>query len=226
MAEKLYLVLYELSRLILMFTLINLLWIIVDLPFFIVLIQVILTTDTSHLYVLLPLLSLLLPLFFFPGTHALISSSRALVKEESNVDLFTFFYFYKGGFKRSFLIGMFFTSVTTLLGMGLYTVYQSSLILSLIIIVLFFYLSIIVFYLLYLDVHFNMPMGWVVKQTLIFVIQHPLFALTNFIVLIALHYIMYSVSFILFVLFGTTLTVYATFYLFMRKLTKIKARTL
>ncbi|OJF92764.1 DUF624 domain-containing protein [Alkalibacterium sp. 20] len=222
MSEKIYLVLYELSILISRFTLVNVLWIIVNLPVFIVLIQIGLTTEPSNLFVLLPLLSLFLPILFFPGTHALISSVRELIIEDAPFNPITFFKDYKKGFKKSFLIGMVYTSLLTVGGYVFFITYQSNLILSIILVVLFFYLSIVVFYLLYLDAHYNMSMGWKIKQTTVFILKHPLFASGNFMIFITLHYILYSVNFILFVLFGTTLTVYATYYLFIRKLNKIK----
>jgi len=224
LGEKIYLVLYELSILILKFTLVNVLWIIVNVPVFIVLIQIGLTTEPSNLFVLLPLLSLFLPLLFFPGTLALISSTRELILKDATFNPLTFFKDYKRGFKKSFLIGMVYTSLLTVGGYVFFLTYQSNLILSLILIVLFFYLSIVVFYLLYLDAHYNMSMRWKVKQTTVLILKHPLFASGNFIIFLSLHYIIYAVNFILFVLFGTTLTVYATYYLFIRKLDKIKTK--
>lgn len=225
MAEKFYLVLYELSRLIFRFTLINLLWIVVNLPVFIVMLQIALTTEVSNLFVLLPLASLLLPVFFFPGTHALIDSARALIKEDASFKPLSFFGYYKESFKKSFITGMVYTSLLTVGGYVFFLVYRSYFILSIVLIVLFFYLSIMVFYFLYLDAHYDMPIMWKVKQTTVFILKHPLFAFTNFVLFLAIHYILYTVSLILFVLFGTTLTVYATYYLFIRKLDKLKART-
>ncbi|MFO8070085.1 MAG: DUF624 domain-containing protein [Alkalibacterium sp.] len=223
MSEKIYLVLYELSMLIARFTMINVLWIIVDFPVFIILIQIALTTEASNLLVLLPLLSLSLPVLFFPGTHALIGSARELILEDASFNPGTFFKHYKKGFKKSFLIGMVYTSLLTVGGYVFFITYQSNLIFSIILVVLFFYLSIVAFYLLYLDAHYDMSMDWKIKQTTVFILRHPLFASGNFILFIALHYILYSVNFILFVLLGTTLTVYATYYLFIRKLSKINA---
>lgn len=223
--EKIYLVLYEFSILILKFTFANILWIIVNLPVAVVLIQIVLTTELTNLWLLLPIFTLLLPLLFFPGTNALISTSRDYVLEDKSFKLLSFFSYYKEGYKNSFLVGMVYTSLVTLLGYFFYLTYESNLILAMILFVLFFYLSISVFYLLYLDVHYDMPLSWKVRQTFVFIVKHPLFAFTNFIIFIALHYIMYSVSFILFVLFGTSLIVYATYYLFIRKLKKINTAT-
>lgn len=225
MREKIYLVLYELSTLLLKFTLTNILWIIVNLPVLVVLIQIILTTELNNLWLLLPIFTLLLPLLFFPGTNALISTIRDYVLEEKTFKLFSFFNHYKKGYKHSFLIGMVYTSLTTIIGYLFYLTYETHLILAMVVFVLFFYLSISVFYLLYLDVHYAMPLNWKTRQAFVFIIKHPLFAFTNFIVFIALHYILYSVSFILFVLFGTSLIVYATYYLFIRKIKKIRTVT-
>jgi len=222
LSEKIYLVFYEFSRLILWFALINILWILVNVPFFIVLIQLGLTTDLQNLTVLLPLLSLLLPVLFFPGTYALISSARDFVLEDKTFKTADFFRYYKTGYKKSFMIGMIYTSLLTVLGYLFYLTFRSSFILSAVLVALFIYLSIIVFTLLYLDAHYNMSMRWKIRETMILIAKHPIFALSNFILLIALNYILYSVSLILFVLFGTTLTVYATYYLFIRKLRKIR----
>lgn len=221
MLGRIYLALYELSILILKFTLINLFWLFVNLPVLIVGIQLYLTTEFSNLLTLIPLLTLLLPLVFFPATNALISSTRNYLIESQEFKLFNFFTSFKQGYKNSFIIGVFYTGFTTIIGYLMYLTYTASPIIIIILFTAFIYLSLQVVYLLFFEAHFNMTLYWKFRQSLLFIGKYPLFAIVNFMIIAVLHYIVYSVSSILFMLFGEALIMYATYYLFLKKLDKI-----
>ncbi|GEK91988.1 DUF624 domain-containing protein [Alkalibacterium kapii] len=222
MLEKIYLVLYELSILILKFTLINVFWFLVNIPVVILAIQLYLTTEFSNLLTLIPLLTLLLPLVFFPTTNALISTTRNYLLESQEFKFFDFFQFLKQGYKNSFIIGVFYTGLATAIGYLVYLSYTTSLIIVMILAVFFIYLSMNTLCLLFFEAHFNMTLYWKFRQSLLFIAKYPLFALVNFMIFTLLHYIVYSVSYILFLLFGEALIMYATYYLFLKKLDRIK----
>lgn len=222
MGEKIYLVLYELSKLVLNFMILNVLFIIVTIPVLVLLIQSALTSDLSSLFILLPLTSLLLPLVLFPGFQALISSVRQLIREGTNVNPLLFIKHYKKGYKTSFLIGVGFTSVLTVIGYALFINTDGLLLINTLLIVILFYTSIIAIYSLYMDAHYDMAITWIVRQSFFFILKFPLFTVIVSLIFTLVQYMIFTVSMILYILFGLTATVYLSYYLFLRKIGETK----
>ncbi|PRY82496.1 DUF624 domain-containing protein [Alkalibacterium olivapovliticus] len=218
MGEKLYLIVYEFSKLLLSFMLINGLWIIVNVPILILLIQSAVTTELSSLLILLPLTSLLLPFIFFPGLQAVISSVRAVIREDAYGHPIDFFTFYKAGYKSSFLIGVGFSGIITAVGLTLYMNREGLILINTVLVVILFYTTILTFYSLYLDAHYKMPISWIVKKAIVYIIKSPFYTTAVFLAFILIQYIMVTVSLILYILFGLTLTIYFSYYLFLRRL--------
>lgn len=185
-------------------------------------IQIGLTTEISQLYILLPILSLLVPVLFFPSLQALISSVRKLLMEDGSFNFSDFFKSFFTSYKTSFLTGMLYAGLMTLAVSLIYSLKDAHFLLWLIPVVLILYLNLAVFNLIYLDAHFNMPLIWKIRQAIILILRKPLFSFLNFALFIGIQYIIFSISAIIFILFGTALTIYSTYYLFIWKLKKIK----
>lgn len=185
-------------------------------------IQIGLSTETSQLYILLPLLSLLVPVLFFPSLQALISSTRKLVKDDGRFSFSDFFRSFFAGYQNSLVIGIFYAGLMTLAGGLIYTLRDSPFIFWLLPVVFIFYLNLAIFNLLYLDAHYDMPLNWKTRQAMVLILRKPFFSLLNFVFFIGIQYIIFSLSAIIFILFGTALTIYSTYYLFLWKLNKIK----
>lgn len=223
MAGKSYLVLYELSRLIINFILLNFLWGLMNLPVLILFFQIALTDEVSALFILIPLLTPLLPILFFPGLQALMSSSRDLLVNEAVFNPRLFFSSFKSGYKNSFLIGMGFTSLVTLIGGVFYLSMDAHVFVQLLLSVLLFYISIVTFYGLIMESHYKMPLLWKLKQAIILILKYPFFSILTFIFYLMLHFIIFTVNIVLYSLLGNILTLYATYHLFLRKLNAISS---
>ncbi|EXJ23734.1 hypothetical protein ADIAL_0750 [Alkalibacterium sp. AK22] len=222
MGGKVYLAINEFSKLLLQLIVLNVVWFVINMPFMATMIQIGLSTETSQLYILLTLVSLLLPVLFFPSLQALISSTRKLVKNDGSFSFSDFFRSFFSGYKNSFVIGMFYAGLMTLAGSLVYSLRDSHFIFWLLPVVVIFYLNLAAFNLLYFDAHYDMPLSWKFKQVMVLILTKPVFSLLNFVFFIGIQYIIFSLSVIIFILFGTAVTIYSTYYLFLWKLKKIK----
>lgn len=218
MGEKIYLAFYELSRLVIDCLLLNLLWAIVSWPVLFLTIQIGVTPDPEALQILLPLLFFFMPILLFPGLQALISSVREGIREPVSSGPVSFFKHYRNGYRNSFLIGMMYTGLIVLLAALLYFSLDGPPILSLIVVVLLFYIWMGALITLFIEAHYAMPVRWKLKQGIYFIMKHPLFSIGLVILLISLNYVIFSVSLILYSLIGIPLTLYAVYYLFLSKL--------
>lgn len=221
MGEKIYLAFYELSRLVIDCLLLNLLWGIVSWPVLFLMIQIGVTSDPSALQILLPLLFLFMPIVLFPGLQALISSVREGLREPALSGPVHFFKHYKNGYRNSFLIGVIYTGLIVICAALIYISLDGPALLSLVTVVLLFYISMGALITLFIEAHYAMTVSWKLKQGSYFIMKHPLFSLGLVFLLIGLNYIIFSVSLILYSLIGAPLTLYAVYYLFLSKLNKL-----
>lgn len=221
MGEKIYLAFYELSRLVIDCLLLNLLWAIVSWPVLFLMIQIGVTSEPEALQILLPLLFLFMPIILFPGLQALISSVREGLREPALSGPIHFFKHYKNSYKNSFLIGVIYTGLIVLCTGLIYFSLNGPPILSLIALVLLFYVIMTAVITLFIDAHYDMTIRWKLKQGIYFIMKHALFSIGLVILLIGLNYIIFSVSLILYSLIGVPLTLYAVYYLFLSKLNKL-----
>lgn len=224
MGGKIYLAINEFSKLLLQLIVLNVIWLILNMPFMATIIQIGLTTEISRFYILLPILSLLVPILFFPSLQALIASVRKLVMEDGNFSFSDFFKSFFTSYKNSFLTGMLYAGLMTIAGSLIYSLRDSHFLLWLVPVVLILYLNLTVINILYLDAHFDMPLIWKIKQAITLILRKPFFSLLNFALFIGIQYIIFSLSVIIYIMFGTALTIYSTYYLFLWKLKKIKNR--
>ncbi|MCC5895641.1 MAG: DUF624 domain-containing protein [Alkalibacterium sp.] len=218
MGEKVYLIFYELSKLLFNLLQVNVLSMIVTLPVLIIGIQIAVTTELSNLFILVPIVSLLLPVLFFPGLQAVISSVRQLIREEGVLTPLSFLKHYTLGYKHSFIIGMGITGCLTLIGTSLLLNREGLIILNILLLVMLFYTSLFGFYSLFMDAHYKMPISWIIKRVFYMISTSPIFTLTVYIAIILLQVIIYTVSPIVYILFGPAITIYMSYYLFLKKL--------
>lgn len=221
MGAKLYVKLYELSRLLLNFFLFNVIWFMLTIPIWIIGIQLMLTEDLENLYILIPLLTLLLPLVFFPPTQALFATMREILVKDDWVHVKVFFTFYKASIKNSLITGIIFTGMTILLSYLIYLSWQWNLFLMIVTIVALLYLFMFVLFYFFMESHFKMPLRWKLKQSLLFVMGNPVSSIGNFLVFILLPIIIWNVSPVVCMLIGVALTFYFTTYLFILKYNKL-----
>src|SRR5699024_12459604 len=97
--------------LIVRFFVVNILWIVFNIPFLFILLNVFLVYQVEGILFFLILLAILTPLLLFPATTAVFASVREWVmkKNEHGGLTKTFWVFYKESYKRSLLAGIIFT---------------------------------------------------------------------------------------------------------------------
>src|SRR3954453_21945200 len=109
---------YRISEWIMRLSVINVLWVICALPFFLVGLLLLQTESVEQLLSILIVLAVLSPFTLFPSTAAMFTVARKWLTGEEDAPLFkTFFRGYKENFVQSMLGGF----VYTLIGVILYT---------------------------------------------------------------------------------------------------------
>ncbi|GAB2700155.1 YesL family protein [Paenibacillus thermoaerophilus] len=178
--------LYRISEWIMRLSVTNVLWILVSLPFFILLLGIfgvgaIQGTEQEQLAAFQGVLfwvSLSMPLFFFPGTSAMFSMTRKWVMGDTDAPLLkTFFRSYKENFKQAVLGGV----VFVLLGYVLYADYRFYIsqesgwnFLGIVFIVFAVLYAAALFNFFSLLSHLNLTFGQLLKNTFLLTIGAPL----------------------------------------------------
>ncbi|GAA0363717.1 hypothetical protein GCM10008932_15230 [Alkalibacterium iburiense] len=190
----------------------------------VVVFQLFLIEDTASLYILVPILTLLLPFVFFPPTQALFATMREIIIQDDWIHVKVFFTFYTSSFKNSLIAGILFTGLAISLSYSIYLSWQLNLILMIVLAVILFYLFLFGLYFFFMESHFDMNLGWKLKQALVFVMGHPVSSIGNFLLFVFIHFVVWSVSPVISFLIGMALTSYFSIYLFMRKMNKLVER--
>lgn len=212
--DKAYSVAYELSDKISKLFIANLLWIILNSPLLIVAIQLRTVTQPSSYYVLLPLLSLGLPLFFFPSTQALFCLVRDIVLQTPVSIVKTFWRYWVSNFKESLKMGILLSGLFTGHGLLLYYSWSISFILFTVAFIALLFTLIIMVQLFCFQAHFKMPFIWKVKRAAQLVFAKILYSIGSFLFVILMVYASFEMSIIVFIWITPVACVYTSFLLF------------
>ncbi|WP_405100268.1 YesL family protein [Oceanobacillus sp. FSL H7-0719] len=101
---------YAVSEWVMRFSVINVLWVIFNIPILFIVASMFFLTSTSQLFILVAILSVLAPILFFPATQAMFASMRTFILKREEQGLIKMYWkFYKENYKNSFLAGVIFT---------------------------------------------------------------------------------------------------------------------
>lgn len=178
--------LYRISEWIMRFSVINVLWIVLSIPFFYlfwaIMLGMLTSADTGELaqqsiasIFFLP--AIVSPFTLFPATAAMFAVARKWVTGDVDVPLFkTYFRGYKENYLQSMLGGLFFVLLAAIMYIN-YTFYlrQSGALslLSILFIVLAFILISAMFHFFSIMVHFHMKFWQIVKNAFLISIGNP-----------------------------------------------------
>ncbi len=216
---------YRLTEWIMRFSVINLLWIICSLPFFI-LGLIAWTAETleitKHFLFLMAILS---PITIIPATSAMFVVARKWVLGEEDVPLLkTFFRGYKDNYKQSILGGLIYVIVFGIFYVN-YTFYvdregmlQS---LSMLFIFLMILWSASLYYFFALTSHVHMKIMQTLKNAFMITIGRPLTTIMIVITNFGIMFISLRFSFLI-VFFSGSVSAYLTFMYFLRMFNKIQ----
>src|SRR5690625_5179289 len=120
--------LYAISEWIMRFSVVNVLWVIFNIPFLFILFNILLVEQIEGLFSLLVLLAILAPIVLFPATTAVFGSVRQwIMKNEGQSGLIkSFWNYYKENYKRSFLAGAIFSLIWVIWAVEVYYFMQTN----------------------------------------------------------------------------------------------------
>jgi uncharacterized membrane protein YesL len=223
--------LYRVSEWIMRFSVINLLWIIISIPFFyFVMNAFMLQVEIKHLMELTMLFApaaLVAPFTLFPATAAMFASARKWVSDEEDAPLLrTFFGALKSNYLQSMLGGLFYLLVTLVLFVNyqFYAEMQGALkIVSFVFVVFFFIMLVSMFNFFSIMVHFQMKFWQIMKNTFLFSMGRPITSILILATNLTILYISITKITFLIPFFMGSLIAYFSFWHFYRIFKKIKA---
>lgn len=166
---------FKVSEWVMRFSVINILWIIFNIPTLFLVASILFMSRTSDLVILLPLLCLTLPLFFFPATQAMFASMRVYVMKREEEGLIKMYWrFYKENYKNSFISGILLTILWVILAVDVYYFSQKNVLIMFVFV--FFGVVLYVLTLNYLSVgaHYDMKLRGLLKNAFFFTFGSPM----------------------------------------------------
>ena len=168
--------LYAISEWIMKFSMINLFWILFNIPIVFLLLNLLFIEQKEALPFLLIPIILLMPILFFPATTAMFGMVRGWIsKDEGSSHLFKSYWgYYKENYKRSALIGLILTIAWMIWAADVYYFFNDN---NSIMMFLFIIMGIILYVfsinLFSVTVHYHMKLFTALKNTLLLTIGSP-----------------------------------------------------
>jgi len=202
---------------IMRFSIINILWIIFNIPIIFVTILMNFTEPKEGYYALVVLIALLMPLLFFPATTAMFASVRQWVMQGTISPLLKSYWgYYKENYKKSFLGGLILTAAWTVLIADYYYFVNRSTIWLYIVLIIGIYLFVFSMNFFSVASHYNLKLGSLFKNALLVTIGNPLLTAVVFIGSSIILYVSFYILLFLIPLFSGILIAYLSFGLFYR----------
>ncbi|WP_079478119.1 YesL family protein [Halobacillus salinus] len=171
--------LYKVSEWIMRFSLVNLQWVVFNLPVAFLLLSLLNSGSKSDLYVLLPLLAIMIPPVFFPATTAMVAKAREWVRENHDQrPERTYWSYYKENYKKSIAGGAFFTVLWAVLVADIYYFSTMNIWMTNVFLVLGILLFVVTMNYFSVIVHFDMKLGQAIKQAFLVTLVSPLLFVT------------------------------------------------
>ncbi|HJF33762.1 MAG TPA: DUF624 domain-containing protein [Sporosarcina psychrophila] len=167
--------LYIISEWIMKFSLINLFWILFNIPIVFLLLNILFVERMEELPLLLIPLIILIPILFFPATTAMFAMVREwIINDEDNGQLFRSYWgYYKDNYKKSVLSGLILTMAWLILAVDVFYLFDknnSMMFLFLIMGIILFVFSINLFS---ITVHYHMRLLTSLKNAFLLTIGSP-----------------------------------------------------
>ncbi|WP_245843936.1 YesL family protein [Oceanobacillus rekensis] len=167
--------LYMISEWVMRFLVINLIWLLFNLPIIFIVVSMIFADQLNILYLLLVPLVILLPILLFPATAAMFASVRDWVMGKENRGLFkSYWNYYRVNYKQSLLGGIILTTIWAIWGLDYYYFSQENIILMFAFVILGVILFSYTINFFSIIAHYDMGLGTMLKNTLLITIGSPL----------------------------------------------------
>jgi uncharacterized membrane protein YesL len=203
------------------FSVINLLWIVFNIPIAFIVVNILFVKQTGIIVFLLIPLLILLPLLFFPATTAMFASARNLVMKEEGVSIRQYWRYFKENYTRSLLGGLVLTVIWTIWAVDYYYFSKENIILLGIFLILGIVLFVFTINFFSILSHYHMKLLPAMKNSFLITMGSPLLFFT---VLISNSIILYFSLFVfkfLLPFFTGSLIAYLSFSAFYRYYLKV-----
>ncbi|WP_068673138.1 YesL family protein [Oceanobacillus sp. Castelsardo] len=199
---------YAISMWVMRFSVINLLWLLFQLPIIFILVSILYANSEEDIVILLPILIILIPFLFFPATQSMFSTVRDwLVNEEEKGLIQSYIKYYKENYKKSMKVAIILTIVWVIWGFDFYYFSKENVVIMFMIGFLGLLLYVYTVNAFSLNAHFHLSLAELLKRSLIISIGSPVLTLiillSNFLVLVIS---IYKLSFLIPFFTGTLIT--------------------
>ncbi|MFZ3576841.1 YesL family protein [Virgibacillus sp. DJP39] len=170
--------LYGVSEWISRFAVVNLLWLLLNLPLVLIVVNIMWGKQEGAAFLMVPLISLM-PLLFFPATSAMFASARdwVLSKDSSSITK-AYFRYYKENYKKSLLGGMLLTGLWLIWGIDYYYFKDESVLFMFSFLMMGVVLFVYTINFFSIIVHYELKLRSMLKKSLIITIGSPILFLT------------------------------------------------
>ena len=209
--------LYSLCDWIMRFSIINILWVIFNVPVIVVAALLFYMEQPKGDFTLITMLVVLVPFLFFPATTAMFASIRQWVMQGTISPLFkSYLGYYKENYKKSLIGGAVITTAWIILVADYYYFMNKNEILLYVLIVMGVFLFAFSMNFFSVSVHYKLKLSTLFKNALLVTVGNPL---STVLILIGSSLILYTSFYVLLFLlplFTGTLIAYLSFMLFHR----------
>ncbi|MBM7603845.1 putative membrane protein YesL [Metabacillus crassostreae] len=205
------------------FAVLNLLWVIFNLPISILVISLALTNQVAVIVTTWFIIALLAPFFFFPATTAMYAVVRKWILGERDLSVIRSYWgYYRENYKRSLASGALLVPIWIICVLDIYYFFQLNLIVSIILIFMLIFLFIYTTNLFAINVHFSISFKSALRNALSFTLIKPFNSLVIAIInLIILYLSLTSYTFLLPFFTGSTIA-FLSYYIFNQKFSKVQ----
>ncbi|SET00403.1 Uncharacterized membrane protein YesL [Oceanobacillus limi] len=218
--------LFSLAEWIMRFTVVNILWIISNLPIFIIVFVMFLTPSNLANVILAIPIAILFPILFFPSLAAAYATVRDWIINKEKVSLLGAFWTYgKENYKTSFQSGLLVTGLWIIWAVDFYYFYQQNNFLGFIMLIIGVGLFVFMTNFICLSVHYHMTKKELFRNAFLITVGNPLLFISIIIIHASVIYMSMRIWF-LFPFFSLSVTAFLTFYAFYRFTLKMEARAM
>jgi uncharacterized membrane protein YesL len=170
--------LYRICEWIMRFSVVNLLWVIFNIPIAYIVLNILFLDETEAMVFFLVPLIILLPFLFFPATTAMFASARDWVIKEESTSVGEYWRYYKENYKKSLFGGLILTVIWTVWAVDYYYFSRENIIIMFVFLIMGIILFVFTINFLSVISHYHLKLLPALKNTLIITIGSPILFLT------------------------------------------------
>lgn len=216
---------YTVSEWIMRFAVINLLWLLFNLPVAFSTVNLLLADGQIERIVFAIMAAVFAPFVFFPATAAMFASARDWVLENEGTTLFrSYVSYYKQNYRKSLLAGFLFTGLWVVLTVDFIYLKDFSMILAFVFIVFGMILYVITMNYFSVNAHYEMKLRVLLKNAVLITFASPVLLLAVLVSGLILLYASIKGPLFLLLFFTGSLVAFLSFSAFYRLYLKVTAR--